>query len=240
MAAAAAVALGAATLAATASGQLLGGTVELGASGTPLVAPVCPPNVKPTNCKIVLTRVTALETMRDGIAYPTRVKRAGRITNFTVGLSQLSSNKSTQASYIKGLNSTYGGAARVGITVLRQGPWKRGQYRWTAVTSSPMYLVRPYLGSVVQIPLTTTIEVKPGEAIALTTSTWAPVLSIDVNSRQFAYRQSRIYNCPIPPTSSQAQLTAGLVTNYACNYPGTRLEYSASEDLYPLGSSPGF
>lgn len=239
-AAAAAVALGSAILATTASAQVLGGTVELGATGTPLVAPVCPANVKSTNCTIILTRVTALETLRDGVIYPTRVKHAGTIANFSVGLSQLSSNKSTRSSYIQGLNSKYGGAARVGITVLRQGPWKRGQFRWTAVTSSPMYKVQPYFGSVVQIPLSTTIPVQPGEAIALTTPTWAPVLSIDVNGTQFGYRQSRTYNCATPPNSSQAQLTAGTVTNYACNYSGTRLEYSATEDLYPLGSSPSY
>jgi hypothetical protein len=238
--AAAAVALGVATMAATASAQPLGGTVQLGATQSPLVAPVCPPNVSSSNCTIILTRVTALETMRDGIAYPTRVKRSGRITDFTIGVSQLSTSKSTQASYIKYLNSTYGGPPRVGITVLRQGPWKKGEYQWTAVASSPMYLVQPFLGSVVEIPLTTTIAVQPGEAIGLTTPTWAPVLSINVNSQQFAYRQSRTNNCAKPPSASQAQLTAGLVANYACSYPGTRLEYSASEVLYPLGSSPGF
>jgi hypothetical protein len=240
LAAAAAVALGCAILAATASAQLLGGTFELGATRTPLVAPVCPANVSSSNCTIILTRVTALETTRDGVSYPTRVKKAGTITDFTVGLSQLSSNKSTQSNYLKYLNSTYGGPARVGITVLRQGPWKRGEFQWTAVSSSPMYKIQPYLGSVVQIPLSTTIQVQAGEAIALTTPTWAPVLSINVSSQQFAYRQSRTFNCASPPKSSQAQLTAGLVTNYGCSYLGTRLEYSATEDLFPLGSSPSF
>jgi hypothetical protein len=240
LAAAAVAALGSAILAATASAQPLGGTVELGATHTPLVAPVCPLNIQAKQCTIILTRVTALETMRDGVIYPTRVKQAGTITDFSVGLSQLSSNKSTRSSYIQGLNSNYGGPPRVGITVLRQGPWMRGQFRWTTVTSSPMYKVQPYLGSVVQIPLSTTIAVQPGEAIALTTPTWAPVLSIDVNGNQFGYRQSRTYNCANPPNSSQAQLTAGMVTNYGCNYSGTRLEYSATEDFYPLGSSPSY
>lgn len=240
LAAVAAVIFGVAAFAAAASGQVLGGTVELGATHTPLVAPACPPNISSTNCTIILTRVTALETVRDGVAYPTRVRQAGTITDFSVGLSQLSSNKSTQSSYIQYLNSTYGGPARVGITVLKQGPWKRGQYRWTVIANSPMYLVQPYLGSVVQIPLQTTIPVKPGYAIALTTPTWAPVLSIDVDSKKFSYRQSRTWNCSNPPTSSQAQLTTGRVTNYACTYPGTRLEYSATEDFYPLGTSPGF
>lgn len=176
--------------------------------------------------------------MRDGVAYPTRVRKAGRISAFSVGLSQLSSSKSTQSSYISYLNSTYGGPARLGITVLRQGPWKRGQWRWTVVANSPSYYVQPYLGSVVRIPLATTIEVKPGEAIAITTPTWAPILSIDVDSKKFSYRQSRVFNCASPPASSQAQLTTRRVTNYACNYPGTRLEYSATEDLYPLGTNP--
>src|SRR5947209_15443827 len=191
LAAASAVAMGVACLAATASATTLGGTVQLGATKTPLVAPACPPNVSSSSCTIILTRVTALQTVRDHVAYPTRVHKAGRITSFTVGLSQLSSTKSTQSSYIQYLNSTYGGPARVGITVLRQGPWKRHQWRWTSVSSSPMYLVQSYLGSVVQIPLANTIEVKPGEVIALTTPTWAPVLSINVDSKKFAYRQSR-------------------------------------------------
>ncbi len=240
LAAAAAVTLGIATFAAAASAQVLGGTIELGATHTPLVAPVCPANVSSSNCTIILTRVTALTTARDGVAYPTRVKQAGRITDFSVGLSQLSSSKTTQNSYVQFLNSNYGGPARVGITVLKQGPWKRGQFRWTVVANSPMYLVQPYLGSVVEIPLQNTIEVKPGEVIALTTPTWAPVLSINVDSKKFSYRQSRTFNCANPPSSSQAQLTTGTVTNYACSYPGTRLEYSATEDIYPLGTNPGF
>jgi hypothetical protein len=238
LAAAAAVTLGTAFFVAAGSAQVLGGTVELGATRTPLVAPVCPTNVSSSNCTIILTRVTALESARDGVSYPTRVRQAGRISAFSLGLSQLSSVKSTQSSYIQYLDSTYGGPARVGITVLKWGPWKRKQYRWTVVANSPMYLVQPYLGSVVRIPLETTIEVKPGEAIALTTPTWAPVLSIDVDNKKFSYRQSRVWNCANPPRSSQAQLTTGKVTNYGCNYPGTRLEYSATEDLYPLGTSP--
>jgi hypothetical protein len=236
--AAAAVLVALSTVTAAASAQVLGGTVELGVTKTPLVAPTCPATLSSTNCTIILTRVTALETVRDGVAYPTRVHQAGRITSFSVGLSQLSSNKATQSSEIQYLNTTYGGPARVGITVLKQGPWKRHEWRWTVVSSSPTYLVAPYLGSVVQIPLTQTLAVKKGEVIALTTPTWVPVLSIDVNGKQFAYRQSRVYNCASPPASDQAQVRPGSVTNYGCNYPGTRLEYSASEALYPLGTNP--
>jgi len=211
--------------------------IELGATHSPLVAPVCPSGVSSANCTIILTRVTAIETLRDGVAYPTRVTHAGRIVAFTVGLSQLSSNKSTQKSFIHFLDATYGGTTRVAITVLAP-VGKRTQWQWKVVAESPIYHVEPYLGQVVQIPLENSIEVKPGEVIALTTPTWAPVLTIGLASKKFAYRQSRKANCNNPPSSSQAQLTVGLTTSYACDYPGTRPEYSATEFTYPGGSNP--
>lgn len=227
------------TVAATASAQaVLGGTVELGATKSPIVAPVCPPGVSSSKCTIILTRVTALETIRDGVTYPTKVTQAGAITAFTVGLSDLSSNKSTQNTYIHYLDGTYGGTARLVLTVLAPGGGKKTQWRWKVVAQSPVYHVEPYLGSVVRIPLDTSIPVVRGDVVALTTPTWAPVLSIDLDAKKFAYRQSRQWNCNSPPGLSQAQLTLGRIVGYGCDYPGTRLEYSATEDLYPLGSKP--
>jgi hypothetical protein len=215
----------------------LADVIELGATHSPLVAPACPPNVSSANCTIILTRVTAIETLRDGLAYPTKVTQPGRIVAFTVGLSQLSTNKSTQKSYIHFLDATYGGTSRVAITVLAP-VGKRTLWQWQVVAATPVYHVEPYLGQVVEIPLQNSIEVKPGEVIALTTPTWAPVLTIDVASKKFAYRQSRRANCNNPPGSSQAQLTPNQMTSYACDYPGTRLEYSATEITYPGGTPP--
>jgi hypothetical protein len=211
---------------------------ELGATKSPIVAPVCPPNVAAAQCTIILTRVTALETLRDGTAYPTTVKQAGRITSFSVGLSLLSTNKSTRKSFIHYLDATYGGTTRVAITVLRPGVGKKTDFSWQVVAESPVYHVEPYLGTVVQIPLETTLEVKPGDVIALTTPTWAPVLTINIDGKKFAYRQSRSTNCSGPPATNQAQMTSGQTANYKCDYPGTRLEYSATEVYYPLGTNP--
>ena len=227
-----------ATAALAATPTELGGTVELGTTKSPVVAPVCPPGVSSSKCTIILTRVTALQTIRDGTTYPTRVTQGGLITAFTVGLSQLSSSKSTQNTYIHYLDSTYGGTPRLALTVLAPGGGKKTQWRWKVVAQSPIYHVEPYMGSVVRIPLATSLPVSRGEVVALTTSTWAPVLSIDLDSKKFAYRQSRRSNCNNPPASSQAQLTVGRNVSYGCDYPGTRLEYSATEDLYPLGSRP--
>jgi hypothetical protein len=230
---AAAVALGAALAPATAAAA----TIELGTTKSAVVAPVCPPNVSSAQCTIVLTRVTALETLRDGLAYPTKVAKAGRIVAFTVGLSNLSNNKSTQKTYIHFLDQTYGGTAQVAVTVLRQ-VGKHTDWRWQVIGTSNFFHVIPYLGSVVQLPLETSIEVKRGDVVALTTPTWVPALSIQQPTKKFAYRQSRSANCNNPPSSSQAQVTPKSTTGYSCNYPGTRVEYSATEVTYPTGTNP--
>ena len=210
---------------------------ELGQTKTALVAPSCPPTVPSSACTIILTRVTALETVRDGVAYPTKVKASGRIVAFSVGLSELSSKAATRQSYIHYLDQAYGGTTQVSITVVR-AVGKKKEFRWETIGVSPLYHVEAYLGHVIQIPLDSSIEVKPGDVVALTTPTWAPVLSINVDSKQFAYRQSRSKNCNNPPSQNQAQLTPGVTTAYVCNYPGTRVEYSVTEVTYPFGTNP--
>jgi hypothetical protein len=206
---------------------------ELGATKSPLIAPACPKGVPASQCTIILTRATALETIRDNTGYPSKVKQAGRVVAFTVGVSALSSSASTALSDTKFLDKTYGGDAEVGITVLKP-VGKRTAWTWQVVAQSPLVDVQPYLGQVVQFPLTTSIPVVPGETIALTTPTWAPVLTIDLSTAHFAYRQSRRSNCNNPPSTTQAQTTIGSTTAYSCDYPGTRVEYSATEVTNPV------
>jgi len=218
--------------AATAAAQ----AIELGQTKTALKAPVCPANTPASKCTIILTRVTALETLRDGISYPTRVTKAGKIVAFTVGLSSLSASKTTRKQFIQFLDSTYGGTTQVGITVLAP-VGRKTQWKWKVVASSPVYHVQPYLGSVAQFALNSSIEVKPGYVIALTTPTWALVLSIQQPGKQFAYRQSRSANCLNPPSTNQAQ-TGHQTATYSCNYAGTRPEYSATEITDPPATNP--
>jgi hypothetical protein len=210
--------------------------VELGATSTSLVAPTCPPGVSAANCTIILTQITAVETIRDGIAYPTTVKKPGSIVAFTIGLSRLSSTKTTAHNDIHFLDQTYGGTTRASITVLRpNGP--KSQRRWTVVGQSAVFHLQPYLGQVVQFALPASLPVLKGDIVALTVPTWAPVLSIQLPSAKFAYRQSRSSNCNRPPAGTQAQ-TVKQTATYNCNYPGTRVEYSATEVTNPVSVSP--
>jgi hypothetical protein len=229
MAAAAAGGLLAALVPASASAAV----IELGATSTKLVAPSCPAGVTPSNCRIVLTQVTALGTIRDGITYPTTVKKAGMIVAFTVGLSKLDSNRAKAKADIHFLDTTFGGTTQAAITVLRStGP--KAKRQWTVTAESPVFHLQPYLGQVVQFPLTTPLPVKPGDVVALSIPTWAPVLTFNLAPAKFAYRQSRSSNCNNPAATEQAQLTLSSIAAYGCNYPGTRVEYSATEITNPL------
>jgi hypothetical protein len=207
----------------------IGGTVVLGATKTPVIPPVCPTAA----CNIVLTRATGLETIRDGVSYPTTVKYAGTLVAFTVGLAKLSNNSKTALSEISRLDANYGGVAQAGITVLKPGPAPNRSRFWSVAGSSPLFHLQPYLGFDVQFPLATQIPVVPGETVALTVPTWAPVLSYNLSTTQFSYRQSRKSNCSNPGAFNNAQLTIGQGTNYVCDYAGTRVEYNVTEITTP-------
>jgi hypothetical protein len=216
-------------LPAVASGQI----VELGKTTTPLTAPSCPKNVSSNDCRIILTRTTALETVSDGVHSPTKVKKNGWLVAFTVGLSNLSSNVKTERTFLHSLNGRYGGAPQLAISVLKPG--KNNKYTVAAV--SQVFHVEPFLGQVLQEPLSLpnkfsqfiALPVTKGEVVGLTVPTWAPVLGLDLDAKKFSYRQSRMRNCTNPAGSQTAQQKVGNNTRYLCNYPGTRVEYSLTE-----------
>lgn len=207
-------------------------TIELGATKTtPITTPTCPKGVAPKNCTIILTKATGLETIRDSVAYPTTVKHAGSIVAWTVGLGALSTHRATVKKEIKNLDNSYLGPASASIVVLKPG---RKRFSWTVVATSPPELLQPFLGTVVQFPLDVPLKVVRGETIGLSVPTWAPVLTYMLPVKKFAYRQSRMANCSNPAGLQQAQTKAGVNTRYVCDYPGTRVEYSATEITTPV------
>jgi hypothetical protein len=218
------------TTTATARVPTIGGTVVLGSTKTAVSPPVCPKGVQPVNCQIILERATGLETIRDGVAYPTTVKAAGTIVAFTLGVATLSNSAATTHMFIHDLDTAYGGVAMAAISVLKQPPRNR-QHLWTVVSESPLFHLQPFLGYTVQFPLSTPLAVTPGEVVALTVPTWAPVISYQLPTKTFAYRQSRSTGCNHPGNGQNAQLTIGGAVDYVCRYSGARLEYSATEVL---------
>lgn len=208
-------------------------SVELGQTSTPLVAPSCPANVALKDCNILLEHTTAIQTKSDGAANPARVKQAGWIVAFTVGLSDLVSNPTQEHNLLKSLNEQFGGTPQLVLSVLR--PTTSNTYR--VVAQSETYHVTPFLGQVVEEPLSppdtltgfTALPVNKGDVIGLTTPTWAPVLAINLDSTKFGYRQSRRTNCTHAPATQTALTMVDQSAPFRCVYTSTRVEYSATE-----------
>jgi hypothetical protein len=224
-----------AAVVAVAPGAASAKMVELGQTSTPLSAPECPKGVSPSQCFIILTRTTAVQTTSDGLAFPTKVKRAGWVVAFSVGLSRLSTDATTERKFLHTLDTAYGGPPQVALTVLRPG----AKNTFTVVSQSGTLHLIPFLGQVLQEPLSlppafktmTPLAVKPGDVIGLTVPTWAPILTYNLNASKFAYRQSRKANCKNSATGNTAQTKVGQSEQYLCSYTGTRVEYSATEVL---------
>lgn len=218
------------------AGAAAGQDIQVGATTTPLVAPTCPADAQGSHCTIVLARTTAVETIRDGKQNPTIVRHAGVIASFSVGVSQINSDPATQKQYVTSLDNAFGGDPSVQLTVLRTVGRMNSQRR-QVVAQSPVISLAQYLGQVVEFPLTQPIPVVRGEIIALTVPTWAPVLSIELPTSKFAYRQARRNNCTQAATVDFSQGKIGDFATYGCSYIGTRVEYTANEITSPTPSS---
>lgn len=230
MATVAAVCLAGAAGAATAAAS----TVELGYTSAAPIAPAsCPSTVNPNDCTIILTRSTGLETIRAGTDYPTTAKQSGYIVAFTVGLSRLSSSLTTAHSEVYRLDHMYGGTTQAAVAVLKP-IGKHGLFTWELEAIGPVIHLQPYLGTVTQFPLTTALPIAKGDVVALSVPTWAPVLSIGLNAKDYAYRQDRKANCSNPASAEQAMFTLSATSVFGCDYTGVRVEYSATEITSPV------
>ncbi len=214
--------------------------LQVGVTASPLISPTCPADAQGTNCKIVLTQVTAYEKRRDGVVNPTQIKQSGEIVSFSLGLAGTNTVTAKDLAY---LDKVYGGPPEAELSVLRQtGSSKVPAYRVAA--QSQVFKLRPSLGQVAEFPLVAPLPVVRGEILALTVPTWAPVLSFELDTSKFSYAQSRsplkstttgAVSCNTSASANLAQMLIGQLSNYSCSFPGTRIEYSALEVSTPLG-----
>jgi hypothetical protein len=206
--------------------------LEIGIAGDPLLQPSCPASVGPSQCFIVLARTTALQSKTAGVTNPTRISRAGFIVSFSVGLSDLSPDADTRSTLVSGLDHAYG-TPEVELTILRP----RGGERFAVVARSPVFKIQAKLGSIATYSVPTPIQVSPGDRLALTVPTWAPVLTYDLSPRLFATRYSRASRCAAS-TNQTAQTSVGTSASYRCLYTGTRVQYAARELITASPLSP--
>jgi hypothetical protein len=157
--------------------------LQVGVTTSPVISPVCPAGLPANQCTIVLTQVTAYETLRDGIVNPTTITQSGVIASFSLGMAGTSTITASDVSY---LNKSYGGPPEAQLTILRPtGTVANPSYRVAA--QSPVFKLSGTLGQVSEFPLIAPLPVVRGEIVALTVPTWAPVLSFDLDTTKFSY-----------------------------------------------------
>jgi hypothetical protein len=150
----------------------------------------------------------------------------GRIVAFTVGLGKPGKQ---QTSFFE---SRLGGKPSLQLTILN-APKK---LRSRAVVNSEAINPAPYFGTTAQFALQKSLPVKKGQIVALTSTTWAPVLQVNQPATT-SWRASRGKGTCDDVATQTAQTTPNQLARYYCLYKNVRRAYSATfiPDPAPAG-----
>jgi hypothetical protein len=174
-----------------------------------------------TNCRTV-TRTTGFLTRAGGLKRPVTAAENGRVVAVTLRLGAPDANQ------IKFFNQTYGGPARLAVTIL--SPKKKLHFR--VVAQSEQYYLQPGFGQTVQIALHQSLRIRKGQIVGITVPTWAPLLAVNLGGTS-SWRASRGTGKCNDFSTQTAQLTVGADTQYRCLYSTARLTYSVTEIADP-------
>ena len=192
--------------------------VELGATAD-AATPSCPADP----CAAVV-RVTGYQgRSAGGPKNPYYIRRDGYIVAFTVALG---APNATQANHF---NSTYGSPAQVQLSVLRKGTTKKSRLEHRLVQQTEPFPVDSYFGSSPTFVLDQPLRVKEGNWIALTVSTWAPLLGLNLTGRDW-WRSSRAKGSCEGANATRQFAMEDLrgINRFGCTYSGARLLYTAT------------
>jgi hypothetical protein len=217
-----AVTAAAALVALAVPATVLATEIEVGRTDGPQPAPACP-----TSPCFAVSRTTGYQakvgTKRGVMVIPAD----GRIVAWTITLGKPGKKQ------IAFFNSKLGGAASAQITILNP----RAKLRSRAVAQGEPQQLGPYFGSTVQFALQQSIPVKKGWVVALTTTTWAPALAVNLGT-DTSWRASRGKGTCDDTQSQTAQTQPNQLAQYYCLYRTARLMYSATLITNPTPTNP--
>lgn len=205
------------SLAALAAAPASARVIELGQS-TANIAPSCIGSATDKNCRAI-TKTTAYPVRTGSVKAPMTAPADGRIVAFTLRLGKLTRKQN------RFFKLQYGGTARIRLTTVSYG----SRFGATVTHQSDEIRLEPYFGKTVQIPLGKTLAVKKGDGVAITTTTWAPVLAVN-QSADFSWRISRNRGlCGTEGLATQsALLGAGTKGTFGCFYSTALPTYTAT------------
>lgn len=179
----------------------------------------------PEDCKAV-TRTTGYQvnvgSSRDLFVAP----KDGRVVAWTAILGDPARNERTF------FESTYGGPARAGISVLAQQ--EKGSTLNEVTAKSAVRNLSDYFGERVQFPLAESLPIEKGQRVALTVPTWAPVFAEGFDNKT-AWRASRTKDSCNDFSTQSAMLSLGAVERFQCFYTTVRITYSVTMITEPHG-----
>jgi len=170
----------------------------------------------PENCQAV-GQVSGYQLRIGEMVNPFRAPGRGKITAFTV---TLGTPTERQRSFF---TSTFGGAPKARISVLRRGSGRR--HRLTG--HSPVVELTPHLGSTHTFTLERPLTVKEGYVVALTVPTWAPAFAVG-RARDEGWRSSRDFRRCADVRQQAAQQRRASLRTYGCFYRTSRLLYTVT------------
>jgi hypothetical protein len=212
-------------------------TIEIGnIGGLHDPKPSCNGSPAKDSCFIII-RTTAYTTKHGGRLNPYVVPQDGRVVAWSVSL-----GTPTPAA-IKDQNDR-NGISMGGITLLRKQmktvvkKTRRGKKTITrktlvddntavAVGQTPQRKLEPYFGQTVQFPLSQQLQVRKGDILAFTTTSWSPNFGNN-QSRDDFWRTSRQKCEPEFAGLPTAQSRLGDTTRYMCAFSGTRPLYGVT------------
>jgi hypothetical protein len=195
-----------------------GAITEVGLTAATPPIPSCPASP----C-VALSRTTGFQTKLTGLHTPATVTVAGRIVAWSVTLSQPSP---AQVSFF---DQTEGGAPEAAIAVLHP----QANENFVLEAEGPVTQLALFFGTTVQFPLNTTLPINPGDVIALSVPTWAPVLAAGLGQGA-AWRARRGRSACSNTSLLTTQSQIGSTVQYYCLYTTDRLAYTATLIPTPL------
>jgi hypothetical protein len=184
--------------------------------------PVCP-----KNCSGVGS-VTAFMRVADGVKFPFKVHRNGKLVAYALDLSRPS--KKQRNFFGKIFKShRFGKTPTARIAVLRQNRHKRKKYR--LLRQSPTVRLSSALGRKEVFTLDKPLRIRKGQVVALTVPTWASNFATqNVSSSDNQWRASRKQGqCNTSNISnakkSTPQQKVDSVRHYSCDYNAARILY---------------
>ena len=154
---------------------------------------------------------------------PYYIRRDGHLVAFTLQLAK------PTAEEVKFFNDNFGTPSTARISVLRRGDTRKTRLSHRLISQSDEFRLDSYFGSKPTFVFDQPIPVKKGNWIAITVSTWAPLLATNL-ARTNWWRSSREKGSCEPPKSLRQFAMEDLrqVNQFGCTYHGARLLYTVT------------